>query len=65
MRSPLPLLTLDRRGDSWRARATHMWDLQLNLDAGMRIDFSGGAGVGWDMNERTRNLKESTTYVLQ
>jgi len=49
----------DATGDSWRAKAAHMWDLQINMDAGMRIDFSGGVGVGWDMNERTRNLKES------
>ncbi|KAF8604688.1 hypothetical protein BDV93DRAFT_491993 [Ceratobasidium sp. AG-I] len=49
----------DATGDSWRAKAAHMWDLQVNMDAGMRIDFSGGMGIGWDLNERTRNLKES------
>lgn len=33
----------------------------MNMDAGMRIDFSGGVGVGWDLNERARNLKESAS----
>ncbi|QRV89498.1 hypothetical protein RhiJN_17516 [Ceratobasidium sp. AG-Ba] len=49
----------DSTADSWRARATHMWDLQVNMDAGMRIDFSGGVGGGWDMNERARNMKDA------
>lgn len=42
-------------------KTTHIWGLQLNLDDGMRISFSGG--FGWDMNARERNLKESTTSV--
>ncbi|KAH7341971.1 hypothetical protein B0J17DRAFT_648822 [Rhizoctonia solani] len=54
----------DATGDSWRVKASHMWELQLNLDEGMRIDFSRGTGPGWDMNERTRNLKESVSYVF-
>lgn len=29
------------------------------MDAGMRIDFSGGVGGGWDMNERARNMKDA------
>ncbi|KAB5594878.1 hypothetical protein CTheo_1693 [Ceratobasidium theobromae] len=49
----------DATGDSFRVKTTHIWGLQLNLDDGMRISFSGG--FGWDMNARERNLKESTT----
>ncbi|CAE7204430.1 unnamed protein product, partial [Rhizoctonia solani] len=62
--SPEVFVYGDATGDSWRVRAAHMWELQLNLDDGMRIDFSGGVGPGWDMNERARNLKESTSYVF-
>ncbi|KAF8717761.1 Tryptophan synthase beta subunit-like PLP-dependent enzyme, partial [Rhizoctonia solani] len=52
--SPQVFVYGDATGDSWRVKATHMWELQLNIDNGMRIDFSGGVGVGWDMNERAR-----------
>ncbi|CAE6426959.1 unnamed protein product [Rhizoctonia solani] len=62
--SPHVFVYGDATGDSWRVKATHMWELQLNIDNGMRIDFSGGVGVGWDMNERTRSLEESTSYVF-
>ncbi|CAE6426856.1 unnamed protein product [Rhizoctonia solani] len=62
--SPYVFVYGDATGDSWRVKATHMWDLQLNIDNGMRIDFSGGIGVGWDMKERARSLEESTTYVF-
>jgi hypothetical protein len=39
------------RGDSWRAKARSIWDLQLNLDAGTisELDFQH------DPNERARN----------
>ncbi|KAG8766118.1 hypothetical protein FRC12_007076 [Ceratobasidium sp. 428] len=49
----------DATADSWRVKAAHMWDLQVNIDAGMRIDFSGGTGVGWNVYERERNLKDA------
>ncbi|EUC64975.1 hypothetical protein RSOL_495200 [Rhizoctonia solani AG-3 Rhs1AP] len=61
--SPQVFVYGDATGDSWRVRVAHIWELQLNLDDGMRIDFSGGVGAGWDMDERARNLKESTSYV--
>ncbi|CUA75931.1 hypothetical protein RSOLAG22IIIB_01934 [Rhizoctonia solani] len=61
--SPQVFVYGDATGDSWRVRAAHMWELQLNLDEGMRIDFSGGAGAGWDIKERTRNMEECTSYV--
>ncbi|CAE6413250.1 hypothetical protein ACGC1H_002960 [Rhizoctonia solani] len=61
--SPQVFVYGDATGDSWRVRVAHIWELQSNLDDGMRIDFSGGMGAGWDMNERARNLKESTSYV--
>jgi len=44
-------------GDSWRARASHICELQFNLSyQGLKIDF-GGLDK-WDINERTRNLAE-------
>ncbi|CAE6519288.1 unnamed protein product [Rhizoctonia solani] len=63
--SPRVFVYGDATGDSWRVKAAHMWELQLHLDGGMKIGFSGGAGTGWDMNERARNLKESTSYVCR
>jgi len=45
-------------GDSWRARVTHICELQLNLTyLGMKIDFGGLDR--WDYNERKRNLDEA------
>ncbi|KAF8842985.1 hypothetical protein BDN67DRAFT_898054, partial [Paxillus ammoniavirescens] len=45
-------------GDSWRARVSHICDLQVNLFSGtMKIDFGGLDR--WDYNERQRNLKEA------
>ncbi|KAI9457892.1 hypothetical protein F5148DRAFT_339280 [Russula earlei] len=45
-------------GDSWRARATHMAELQANLAARtLRIDFGGLDG--WDYAERQRNMQEA------
>ncbi|CAA7259218.1 unnamed protein product [Cyclocybe aegerita] len=46
-------------GDSWRARASHICELQFNLSQGMKIDFNGQDR--WDWNERARNLEEATT----
>ncbi|KAI0284503.1 hypothetical protein BC826DRAFT_919555 [Russula brevipes] len=45
-------------GDSWRARATHMAELQANLAArALRIDFGGLDR--WDYVERQRNMSEA------
>ncbi|KAH8996420.1 hypothetical protein EDB86DRAFT_2850724 [Lactarius hatsudake] len=45
-------------GDSWRARATHMAELQAGLGArALRIDFGGLDR--WDYNERRRNMLEA------
>ncbi|KAH9485254.1 hypothetical protein JR316_0002161 [Psilocybe cubensis] len=47
-------------GDSWRARGTHVPELQFNMTyQGMKIDFNGLDK--WDWNERARNLNESST----
>lgn len=44
-------------GDSWRARASHICELQFNISyQSLKIDF-GGLDK-WDINERTRNLAE-------
>ncbi|TFK75355.1 hypothetical protein BDN72DRAFT_885807 [Pluteus cervinus] len=44
-------------GDSWRARASHLPELQFNkICLGMKIDFGGLDR--WDANERRRNLAE-------
>ena len=43
--------------DSWRARASHITELQVNLASGaMKIDFGGLDR--WDYPERKRNLEE-------
>ena len=48
------------RGDSWRARVTHIYELQFNMShLGMKIDF-GGLDK-WDFKERTRNLEEAAS----
>ncbi|KAF9474570.1 hypothetical protein BDN70DRAFT_936546 [Pholiota conissans] len=45
-------------GDSWRARAAHIPELQFNMVyQGMKIDFNGMDK--YDYNERTRNVAES------
>ncbi|KIJ67867.1 hypothetical protein HYDPIDRAFT_25332 [Hydnomerulius pinastri MD-312] len=45
-------------GDSWRARVSHICELQVNLFSGaMKIDFGGLDR--WDYNERQRNMKEA------
>ncbi|PPQ89511.1 hypothetical protein CVT25_012183 [Psilocybe cyanescens] len=44
-------------GDSWRARGSHVAELQFNMTyQGMKIDFNGLDK--WDWNERARNLQE-------
>ncbi|KAF8629193.1 hypothetical protein AX17_005778 [Amanita inopinata Kibby_2008] len=44
--------------DSWRARVTHICELQFNMSClGMKIDFGGLDR--WDFNERYRNLQEA------
>ncbi|EMD37870.1 hypothetical protein CERSUDRAFT_136778 [Gelatoporia subvermispora B] len=43
-------------GDSWRARASHVCELQYNIRAGIRIDFNGLDR--WDYGERVRNIQE-------
>lgn len=48
-------------GDSWRARASHICELQFNISyEGLKIDFGGLDR--WDINERTRNLAESVVF---
>ncbi|TFK25528.1 hypothetical protein FA15DRAFT_668408 [Coprinopsis marcescibilis] len=47
-------------GDSWRARITHIAELQFNMSyLDMKVDF-GGLDK-WDPQERARNLKEADT----
>ncbi|EJD02744.1 uncharacterized protein FOMMEDRAFT_167914 [Fomitiporia mediterranea MF3/22] len=48
-------------GDSWRARASFLPELQLNLISGtMKIDFGGLDR--WDNAERLRNMSEADSY---
>ncbi|KIY44506.1 hypothetical protein FISHEDRAFT_77428 [Fistulina hepatica ATCC 64428] len=44
-------------GDSWRAKGTHICELQFNMAMGMKIDF--GAQDRYDYAERQRNLSEA------
>ncbi|KAH9957366.1 hypothetical protein BC827DRAFT_1089502, partial [Russula dissimulans] len=45
-------------GDSWRARATHMAELQASLAVcALRINFGGLDR--WDYAERQRNIREA------
>ncbi|KAF8160942.1 hypothetical protein B0H34DRAFT_698791 [Crassisporium funariophilum] len=47
-------------GDSWRARASHICELQFNMSyQGLKIDFNGLDR--WDWEERVRNLKETAS----
>jgi len=49
-------------GDSWRARATHICELQVNLYSGaMKIDFGGLDR--WDYSERKRNMEEAVKPI--
>lgn len=44
--------------DSWRARVSHICELQVNLASGaMTIDFGGMDR--WDYPERVRNMEEA------
>lgn len=46
--------------DSWRARVSHICELQVNLSSGaMKIDFGGLDR--WDYAERQRNMQEAET----
>ncbi|KAH0827945.1 hypothetical protein J3R83DRAFT_3582 [Lanmaoa asiatica] len=50
--------TATQRGDSWRARVSHICELQVNLASGtIRIDFGGLDR--WDFDERRRNMTEA------
>jgi len=45
-------------GDSWRARVTHICELQFHMSRlGLKVDFGGLDR--WDYGERQRNLKEA------
>ncbi|RXW23337.1 hypothetical protein EST38_g2517 [Candolleomyces aberdarensis] len=45
-------------GDSWRARVSHICELQFNMSfLGMKIDFGGLDR--WDFPERERNVREA------
>lgn len=49
-------------GDSWRARVTHICELQFNMSyLGMKIDFGGLDR--WDYSERRRNLDEANMDI--
>ncbi|KZP17946.1 hypothetical protein FIBSPDRAFT_829851 [Athelia psychrophila] len=49
-------------GDSWRARASHICELQVNMYTGaMKIDFGGLDR--WDYSERLRNLHDATVPI--
>ncbi|PFH52033.1 hypothetical protein AMATHDRAFT_2519 [Amanita thiersii Skay4041] len=46
-------------GDSWRARVTHICELQVNMScSGLEINFGGLDR--WDRSERMRNLQQAT-----
>ncbi|TFY72223.1 hypothetical protein EVG20_g800 [Dentipellis fragilis] len=49
-------------GDSWRARASHITELQVNIASGaMKIDFGGMDR--WDYPQRQRNLAEASQPI--
>jgi len=49
-------------GDSWRARVSHICELQVNLFSGaMKIDFGGLDR--WDYSERQRNMQEANFQI--
>lgn len=50
-------------GDSWRARVSHICELQVNLASGaMTIDFGGQDR--WDYPERVRNMEEAERPIV-
>ena len=62
MRRGVAWVALGCSGDSWRARVSHICELQVNLAAGaMTIDFGGMDR--WDGAERARNLEEAVRPV--
>lgn len=49
-------------GDSWRAQASHIYELQFNMTfLDMKINFGGLDR--WDLDERTRNMTEAESYI--
>ena len=49
-------------GDSWRARASFLPELQMNLIEGtIQIDFNGLDR--WDQDERQRNFAEADVFA--
>ena len=47
------------RGDSWRARVSHICELQVNISTGaITIDFGGMDKYTYE--ERVRNLQDAT-----
>jgi len=56
------LIIIISRADSWRARVSHICELQVNLSSGaMKIDFGGLDR--WDYDERHRNMQEAEGFV--
>ena len=56
--SIIQILSDPTSGDSWRARVSHMCEIQVNLSSGaIRIDFGGLDR--WDFIERSRNVLEA------
>lgn len=56
------LLIINSRADSWRARVSHICELQVNLSSGaMKIDFGGIDR--WDYAERQRNMQEAEGFI--
>jgi hypothetical protein len=49
-------------GDSWRARARHVTELQFSMSYdNMRINFGGMDR--WDQPERARNMDEAENHI--
>ncbi|KAF9517011.1 hypothetical protein BS47DRAFT_1340332 [Hydnum rufescens UP504] len=50
-------------GDSWRARASFIWELQVNISAKtMQVDFGGEDR--YDGTERARNFGMVEAYSM-
>lgn len=63
MTSPLLLVPCFCRADSWRARVSHICELQFNLSTGMMtIDFGGMDR--YDYEERVRNMQEAERGIV-
>lgn len=51
------------RADSWRARVSHICELQFNLSTGaMTIDFGGMDR--YDYDERVKNMEEAERGII-